>query len=180
MLTDDEINMFSYYSILESPPAQPPSQIVGIHNYHSQAEQAFMNFSSQKGQSIHIIAQGFVHKFEMKCGLEYPKHPNLPHLISYFVIGHRVCNYCGGNHTFRACPGKDEPCTLQKMHFNIYCHQTKMYFTIDCSEFNRGDKAQKFNYQPIKQSQSSFKCPRFDDGNYYGSGGRDNSAPLPA
>ena len=104
-----------------------------------------MNFSARSGETPSVdqgLPQGFIQQFEVKNGAKCLKHPNPPHIASEFAIRYRGCYFCGQNHVFRACPRRDEPRAVHKMRFNMYCHQPKLYFKVDCSGFSNSGRDQ--------------------------------------
>ena len=60
--------------------------------------------------------------------------------MSDFHLGFRGCYYCGDQREFRNCPRRNEPRALQRMRFNMQCHQVKVYFGLDRSRTNQFGK----------------------------------------
>ena len=92
-----------------------------------------MNYLAQKGngaQGDPELPPGFVQQFLLKNGVKYPKHPNPSNLVSDFPLGHHGCYYCADNHTFCDYPKIDEPRALQRMRFNMHCHQPNLYYNL--------------------------------------------------
>jgi hypothetical protein len=124
ILTDDEINTFSYDGNNVSNDINS-QQTANTYNFRSQTEQTYSNCIEQQGsrtQDESGIPPLFVQQFEMKQGIKYPTHPNHQHCTSEFPVGHRGCYKQGGQHIFQSCPRKDEPGALKSMQFNMHYH----------------------------------------------------------
>ena len=108
-MTEDEINTLSYDGSNNFNPSEhSPSN---IFDYKYQAEQTFMIYGSQgQGgmQDNPRLPPGFKQQFEEKNSRKYPKHPNPPHLVSDFPLGHRGCYLFGGPFVFWDCPRQQE------------------------------------------------------------------------
>ena len=105
-----------------------------INNYRSQAEQAYMNNSDQKrdrGQGDSGLPPGFNQQFAERKKKKFPKHPNLPHLVLNFALGHRGCNLCDDDHVFRDYRRNNEKDALSKMGLNMHYHQQKNYCRLN-------------------------------------------------
>lgn len=93
-----------------------------------------------------------------KNGRKYTKHPTPHHHVSDFPLGHRGCYLCGGLHVFRDCSRGQEHRALQRIRFNMHCHQTKLYFKIEGDNTNQGPQQGYFNQNNVLLSEdTSFK-----------------------
>ena len=96
-----------------------PNGNTQTYNYRFQAKQTLFNHSGQKGmegQGDSGFPPGFVQQFLENNGQKYPKHPNPPHRVSDFAMGHRGCYYCGeSNHMFNNCKRRNKPRALQRI-----------------------------------------------------------------
>ena len=123
-LTEDDINTYAHGGFHESQQpidenknTHSPDGNAHTYNYQSQAEQKILNHSGQRGtegQGDSGFPPGFVQQFLEKNGQKYPKHPNPPHRVSDFAMGHRGCYYCGKrDHMFNNCKRRNELRSLQ-------------------------------------------------------------------
>jgi len=122
----------------QQPPHQPPVSSINAYTNSSRVEDMMRREQYKKKRDMDCPS-GFVQKFVMSNGLQYPCHPEDVSKHSQFPLDFPVCfGYGSEQHGFSDCPTTRENSCYKNSHWNLHCHKHGIFFR------NRSKKAGSF------------------------------------